>query len=171
VLHATAAVAQLAADIAGNFGDLLHDPGEHSDAIAQQAAVGGIVNVGLRLCCGARSSASRGFARGYTLQFSRGTGPANEPIANLGTGRLPWGKDHHRCYRTLLYHRLQVGIACEDLPEEHNRVTLDLVLKDGHGIPAAKIDYAIGENTRRMMEQGIARATEVLTVAGVMLVS
>ena len=28
-----------------------------------------------------------------------------------------------------------------DLPEEHNRVTLDPVLKDGHGIPAPKIDY------------------------------
>ena len=49
---------------------------------------------------------SRGFVRGYTLQFVRGNGPAHEAITNLGTGRLPWGKDHHRVYRTLLYHRL-----------------------------------------------------------------
>jgi choline dehydrogenase-like flavoprotein len=55
--------------------------------------------------------------------------------------------------------------ACEDLPEEYNRVTLDPVLKDGHGIPAPKIDYTISENTRRMMEHGIARASEILTVA------
>jgi hypothetical protein len=51
-------------------------------------------------------------------------------------GRLPWGEDHHKVYRSLLYHRLQIGIACEDLPEEHNQVTLDPVLKDSHGIAA-----------------------------------
>jgi choline dehydrogenase-like flavoprotein len=79
---------------------------------------------------------------------------------------LPWGKDHHRVYRTLLYHRMLIGVACEDLPEEHNRVTLDPVLKDSHGIPAPKIDYTIGENTRRMMEHGIARASEILAAAG-----
>ena len=55
---------------------------------------------------------------------------------------------------------------CEDLPEEHNRVTLDPVLKDSNGIPAAKVDYKIGENTRRMMEHGIARATDILEAAG-----
>ena len=109
---------------------------------------------------------SRGFVRGYTLQFGRGTGPVNEAITNLGTGRLPWGRDHHRAYRTLMYRRLQAGVACEDLPEEHNRVTLDPVLKDSHGIPAAKIDYTISENTRAMMEHGIARATEILEAAG-----
>jgi choline dehydrogenase-like flavoprotein len=109
---------------------------------------------------------SRGFVRGYTLQFLRGNGPAHEAITNLGTGRLPWGKDHHRVYRTLLYHRLLAVASCEDLPEERNRVTLDPVLKDSHGIPAPRIDYTIGDNTRAMMEHGIARATEVLAAAG-----
>jgi choline dehydrogenase-like flavoprotein len=104
--------------------------------------------------------------RGYTLQFTRGTGPANEAITSMAAGRLPWGRDHHRIYRTLLYHRLLIGVACEDLPEEHNRVTLDPVLKDGHGIPAPRIDYTIGENTRRMMEHGIARASDILATAG-----
>ncbi len=63
-------------------------------------------------------------------------------------------------------HRVNIGVACDDLPEEHNRVTLDPVLKDTNGIPAPKIDYAIGDNTRRMMEHGIARAEEILTAAG-----
>jgi choline dehydrogenase-like flavoprotein len=63
-------------------------------------------------------------------------------------------------------HRLQIGVACEDLPEEHNRVTLDPARKDSHGIPGARIDYTISENTRRMMEHGIARAEEILTAAG-----
>ncbi len=109
---------------------------------------------------------SRGFVRGYTLQFARGTGPVNEAITSMAAGRLPWGNDHHRVYRRLFGHRLQIGVACEDLPEEHNRVTLDPVLKDSHGIPAPKIDYAISENTRAMMEHGIARASEILAAAG-----
>ena len=109
---------------------------------------------------------NRDFLRGYTLQFARGTGVVNEAITSASVGHLPWGKDHHRIYRDLLYRRIQIGVACEDLPEEHNRVTLDPVLKDSHGIPAPKIDYTISENTRRMMEHGIARASEILTAAG-----
>src|SRR4029077_7363417 len=93
-------------------------------------------------------------------------GPANEAITSMAAGRLPWGRDHHRVFRSLHYHRMLIGVACEDLPEEHNRVTLDPVLKDRHGIPAPKIDYTIGENTRRMMEHGIARASEILETAG-----
>ena len=84
----------------------------------------------------------------------------------MALGRLPWGEDHHRVYRTLFQRRLQIGVACEDLPEAHNRVTLDPVQKDDHGIPAPRIDYTISKNTRAMMEHGIARATEILTAAG-----
>jgi choline dehydrogenase-like flavoprotein len=40
------------------------------------------------------------------------------------------------------------------------------VLRDGHGIPAPRIDYTISENTRHMMEHGIARASEILATAG-----
>ncbi len=109
---------------------------------------------------------SRGFVRGYTLQFARGAAPVAEAVTSVAQGRLPWGRDHHRIYRRLLDHRLAIGIACEDLPEEHNRVTIDPVLKDSHGIPAPRIDYAISENTRRMMDHGIARAEEILTAAG-----
>ena len=59
-----------------------------------------------------------------------------------------------------------LSAICEDLPEEHNRVTLDPVLKDGHGIPAPKVDYTISENSQRMMQHGIARAKEILAAAG-----
>ena len=109
---------------------------------------------------------ARDFVRGYTLQFARGAGPVAEAVDSLAAGRLPWGEGHHRAFRALLDHRLRIGIACEDLPEEHNRVTLDPVLTDSNGIPAAKIRYRIGENTRRMMAHGIARATEIMEAAG-----
>ena len=52
------------------------------------------------------------------------------------------------------------------MPEEHNRVTLDPVLKDSHGIPAPKVEYTIGDNTQRMMAHSIARAHEILAAAG-----
>ncbi|MGC8477843.1 MAG: GMC oxidoreductase, partial [Acetobacteraceae bacterium] len=109
---------------------------------------------------------TRGFLRGYTMQFARGAGPVAEAVDSLAAGRLPWGAEHHRAFRTLLDHRMRIGIACEDLPEAHNRVTLDPVLTDSHGIPAAKIHYRIGENTQRMMAHGIARAKEILEAAG-----
>ena len=109
---------------------------------------------------------TRGFVRGYTLQYARGTGPVNEAVSSMAAGRLPWGRNHHRTYRTLYHRRLQIGVACEDLPEAHNRVTLDPLLQDSHGIPAPKIDYTISENTKAMMEHGIARATEILEAAG-----
>ncbi|MCX7380041.1 MAG: GMC family oxidoreductase [Alphaproteobacteria bacterium] len=109
---------------------------------------------------------ARDFVRGYMLQFGRGAGPAAEAASSAVAGRLPWGEGHHDRMRQLYAHRLNIGVATEDLPEEHNRVTLDPVLKDSHGIPAAKIDYTLSENTRRMMEHGIARATEIMQAAG-----
>ncbi len=109
---------------------------------------------------------ARDFLRGYTLQFGRGIGPVQEAVYSTEAGHLPWGAGHHQAYRRLVNHRLNIGVAAEDLPEAHNRVTLDPVLKDGNGIPAAKIDYTLGENTRRMMEHGIARASEILAACG-----
>jgi len=108
---------------------------------------------------------SRGFVRGYTFQFGRGVGPVAEAVASEAKGLLPWGAGHHDAFRRLNGHRLGLSAICEDLPEEHNRVTLDPVLKDCHGIPAPRIDYRIGENTARMMEHGIARAKDILAAA------
>ena len=84
---------------------------------------------------------SRGFVRGYTFQFGRGVGPVVEAVASEAKGLLPWGAGHHAAFRRLNGHRLGLSAICEDLPEEHNRVTLDPVLKDSHGIPAPRIDY------------------------------
>jgi len=108
----------------------------------------------------------RGFVRGYSYQFGRGVGAILEAQQSMAVGRLPWGPDHHSTYRKLRNHRMSIAAICEDLPEEHNRVTLDPVLKDGNGIPAPRIDYTISENSHRMLDHAIARATEVLKEAG-----
>ncbi len=109
---------------------------------------------------------SRDFVRGYAFQFGRGIGPVTEAITSDADGRLPWGADHHRAFRRLVGRRIGLSAICEDLPKEHNRVTLNPVLKDGHGIPAPKVDYTLSENSLRMMDHGIARAREVLAAAG-----
>jgi choline dehydrogenase-like flavoprotein len=109
---------------------------------------------------------NRGFVRGYTMQFARGVGLVSEAVQSSSVGHLPWGREHHRVYREVVNRRLMVNLACEDLPEEHNRVSIDPVLKDSSGIPAPRIDYTISENTARMMAHGIARATEILEAAG-----
>ena len=109
---------------------------------------------------------SRGFVRGFNFQFVRTIGVGTEAVNAEANGLLPWGEDHHDVFRGLVGHRMQVGICTEDLPEEHNRVTLDPVLKDDHGIPAPRIDYTIGENTSRMLDFAIDRGKEILAAAG-----
>ena len=59
-----------------------------------------------------------------------------------------------------------MSAICEDLPEAHNRVTLDPVLKDGNGIPAPRIDYTLSENSRRMLAYAVERGSEILRAAG-----
>ena len=109
---------------------------------------------------------SRGFVRGFNFQFVRAIGVGTEAVQAEANGLLPWGNDHHDVFRGMVGHRMQVGICTEDLPEEHNRVTLDPVLKDGHGIPAPRIEYTIGENTNRMLDFALERGQEILSAAG-----
>ena len=109
---------------------------------------------------------ARDFKRGYMFQISRGIGAVAEAIASHETGRLPWGADHHATYRKLVYHRLNLSVVVDDLPEAHNRVMLDPVLTDSHGIPAPKVEYRMGENSLRMIDHGVANAKKVLNLLG-----
>jgi choline dehydrogenase-like flavoprotein len=58
------------------------------------------------------------------------------------------------------------GIIAEDLPEESNRVVLDRVNSDADGVPGAKIEYRLSENSRRLVAFHQARARESLIAAG-----
>jgi choline dehydrogenase-like flavoprotein len=108
----------------------------------------------------------RGFVRGYTFEINRGMGPVTTALTGMMSGRIPWGVDHHAAFDAL-NNRItgMVGI-CEDLPEAHNRVTLDPTLTDTHGIPAPKIEYTLSDNSRAMLAHSVARATDVLRAAG-----
>ena len=110
---------------------------------------------------------NRDFVRGYMMQIVRGgVGPWNTAMQGAATGQIPWGPGHHEAFRRRFDHTATIGVLCEDLPEAHNTVTLDPVLADSDGIPSPKITYTLSDNSRRMMEHGLARATEVLEAAG-----
>ena len=108
----------------------------------------------------------RGFVRGFTIEMHRGHRVVRTAIDGVLSGRIPWGTGHHDAYRKLFNKVMTMSCICEDLPEEHNTVTLDPELKDLDGIPAPKINYTIGENTQRMLEFGAERGKEVFVAAG-----
>ena len=112
------------------------------------------------------TDAARGHLRGYTFQFNRGQGPVVTAVSGMASGRIPWGADHHRAYRSSFEHSAAISAICEDLPEAHNTVTLDPTLKDSSGIPAPRISYRLSENSRRMLEHAMARGSEVMRAAG-----
>ncbi|MBT6274627.1 MAG: GMC family oxidoreductase [Chromatiales bacterium] len=112
------------------------------------------------------SNSERGYVRGYTLEIERGMHPVRTAQVGLRQGRIPWGKGHHDAYRELFGHVTGMVAVCEDLPEEHNRVTLDPELKDSDGIPAPKITYTLSDNSRNMLDHAVARSTDILDAAG-----
>lgn len=108
----------------------------------------------------------RGFVRGYTMEIVRGRGPLVTALFGLGNGQIPWGAGFHEAFARTFAHTTGMVNICEDLPESHNRVTLDPTLADPDGIPAPKINYRLSENSKRMLAHSVEKATEVLTAAG-----
>lgn len=112
------------------------------------------------------TDADRGFVRGYTLEIQRGMAPVRTAMTGLRHKRIRWGESHHDDYRRMFKRMTGMVAVCEDLPEAHNQVTLDPVLKDSDGIPAPKITYTLSDNSKRMMDHAVGKATEILKAAG-----
>lgn len=108
----------------------------------------------------------RGFVRGYTLESTRGSGPVTTALSGMRRDVIPWGAKHHTAFKRRHNHTTGMFAVCEDLPEAHNRVTLDANLTDSHGIPAPEIHYTISENSKNMLRHAVDRASEVLSAAG-----
>ena len=109
---------------------------------------------------------NRDFVRGYTLQITRGQSPIMTAVNHTLRGKIPWGAEHHAGFERYAGSSVNMNICCEDLPEECNTVTLDPTLTDSDGIPAPKITYRLSENSERMMDHAIGKATEALEAAG-----
>jgi len=106
------------------------------------------------------------FVRGYQLQVVRQSGPLSAAMGGLAGQRVPWGDDHHATFAERFGRMAFMGVMGEDLPETVNDVTLDPDLVDAHGIPAPLVRYRLSDNSRKMLDHGIARAREVLDAAG-----
>jgi choline dehydrogenase-like flavoprotein len=107
----------------------------------------------------------RDFVRGAKWSLAPTGGPINAALPTRAGGSV-WGADHHRHMRAFLGRGVSWGIFGEDLPDEANRVTLDAELTDSSGIPAPKVTYRVGDNSRRCLDFQIERAKESLLEAG-----
>ncbi len=113
-----------------------------------------------------KTDTSRGFVRGYSFEAVRGFGPAQTALWGMVHGLVPWGTDHHEAFARVYDHTATILGITEDLADETNTVTLDPVLTDSHGIPAPKVTYHLGDNSRKMIAHSIERAAEALKAAG-----
>jgi choline dehydrogenase-like flavoprotein len=109
----------------------------------------------------------RGFVRGAKWGLQPTGGPLKMATAYPWGAENPiWGERFHEQVRKRLGHSAMWGIIAEDLPEESNRVVLDPTGTDAHGVPGAKIQYRMSENSRLLMAFHEARARESLEAAG-----
>jgi choline dehydrogenase-like flavoprotein len=113
---------------------------------------------------------SRGYARGYTMEILRGSGPVATALGGVMRGALPWGRDHHTTFRQMFDRSAIIVAVGEDLPEPCNRVVLDPSCPDSSGMPGVRIEYRLGENSLKMLAHAGARSTEVLKAAGAVAV-
>jgi choline dehydrogenase-like flavoprotein len=81
-------------------------------------------------------------------------------------GESEWGPDHHLLFRERFGRGQSWGLFGEDLPDENNRVEIDDDLKDSSGIPAPKVVYKISENSRKLLDFHIEKASESMIEAG-----
>lgn len=112
------------------------------------------------------SDPARGFLRGYTMQILRAPGPLEAALAGVARREIPWGEGFYDGFTRRFLHTANLAIITEDLPDPENRVTLDPVLKDSHGIPSPKIYYRLGENTKKMLSHGLTRGRELMNASG-----
>lgn len=109
---------------------------------------------------------SRGFTRGFSFEMHRGYGPISSALLGMVTGRIPWGDAHHKAYREIVDRTVTLVTVCEDLPETHNEVVLDAKMCDSNGMPAAKVNYRMGENSKKILRFALDRAREAVQAAG-----
>ncbi|QFT30595.1 Fructose dehydrogenase large subunit [Labrenzia sp. THAF82] len=109
----------------------------------------------------------RDFVRGYGLHSGRSTTPMTFALGGYGIDNpIPWGAEHREIMDNVYPYLAGLTVVSEDLPEEANCVSLDPELTDSDGIPAPKITYTLGDNTRKMLRHGEAKAKELLLAAG-----
>jgi choline dehydrogenase-like flavoprotein len=110
---------------------------------------------------------NRDFVRGYTYEGVRNVGPMTAALGGtVVDSPVPWGQEHWATMDGAYEYVAGLSVIAEDLPEEHNRVTLDPILTDDDGIPAPKITYQLSENSNKMLAHAEEKGQEVLRAGG-----
>lgn len=126
------------------------------------------------------TDSSRGFVRGAKWQVMPSGGPLGsrsgygghaENTATSDSAPNPdplvgWGIEHQRRMKSDFGRTFEWGFIAEDLPDTRNRVELSAGLIDSDGLPAPKVIYKTSENTRRLLDFNIAKATDAHRAAG-----
>ena len=106
------------------------------------------------------------FIRGYGMQFwNSGSQPGNLP--KIGTSVDGIGADFKREVKRRYPAWVELHPFGEALPYSQNRITVDETNVDRYGVPRLRIDYAIGDNERKMADHMYDTLEEVGKRAGI----
>jgi choline dehydrogenase-like flavoprotein len=101
------------------------------------------------------------FVRGYQYQ-----GLAVRRGWHRGVNEPGIGKDYKARLRGPGEWSMALVVFAECLPQANNRITLHPTAKDADGLPQIAIEFAYGDNERRMVEHAAAQARAMLEAAG-----
>ncbi len=84
------------------------------------------------------------YLKGALVQLGSGLPLLTEAYAYAGFSEQSWGLPHKELMRLSPMRQRVAGLQFvgEDLPQADNRIDLDPVLKDWHGLPAPRVTYA-----------------------------
>ncbi len=103
---------------------------------------------------------------GYMMHALRGTGPLETAVSAYQRRKLKFGQQIYDDFDAFFRRQVVISIICEDLPDPKNCVLLDTQNTDRFGVAGVKINYALADNTRKMMTHGMGRAKEIMLEAG-----
>jgi len=113
-----------------------------------------------------KSDKNRGFVGGYTLQVIRGPLPIESAINLLQSKQIELGGGFVNKFLSKYNHTAHLAVITEDLPESHNRVSLDAYSYCEDKLPGVKVNYTISENTKRMLIHGLGNGRKILKKSG-----
>jgi choline dehydrogenase-like flavoprotein len=111
-----------------------------------------------------RAPHRRGYLRGFGMQFWN-TGCSPNGAGHVAAGLPGFGASLKRSIKRRYPAWFEIHPYGEVLPQRANRVTVDETRTDRYGVPLMKIDYATGDNERKMAEHMYDTVEEICRAA------
>jgi choline dehydrogenase-like flavoprotein len=102
------------------------------------------------------------FVRGWTIVGSLGHHWPLSIAREIGG----WGEEHKKQMKKYFSHFVGLASIGEQIPDLRNRIELDPVVKDSHGLPVPRITSEPRENERAMIRKISVTLREILSAAG-----